>query len=96
MATPQSKWPAEGAVPVSSSAEYIAPELDAPPVSTQSVMPLLSASEYLKRFQAHEASLYKSLLVVLALFAFWLAIESGYARFNDLHAKHSALVVQKN
>lgn len=81
MATPQIEQPAAGAVHASSTAEYMAPEL---PVPTQNDVPLLSAGEYLKRFQAHETSLYKSLLVLLALFAFWLAIESNYARFNDL------------
>lgn len=95
MATPQIEQPAEGTVPVSSSANCIAPELAPPLVFTQDVMPLLSAGEYLSRFRAHDASLYKSLLVVLALFAFWLAIESSYARFNELNAKHRTLGVQK-
>lgn len=46
--------------------------------------PLLSADEYKKRIEAAQSSIHKSLLILLALLAFLLAIENSYSRFTEL------------
>lgn len=44
---------------------------------------LLTAETYRQRFEAHQLGVARSTLVLLALVAFWLAIESGYSRFQE-------------
>lgn len=46
--------------------------------------PLLTADEYRKRTEAAQSSIHKSLLILLGLIAFLLAIENNYSRFSDL------------
>lgn len=46
--------------------------------------PLLSADEYKKRIEAAQSSINKSLLILLGLLAFLLAIENSYSRFTEL------------
>lgn len=96
MTTPSIEQPKEEVTTTLGPAEYLAPELSAPQFLAHKAVPLLKPGEYLKRFEAHDASLHKSLLVLLALLAFWLAIESSYGRFNDLLAEDSKLRAEKS
>ena len=46
---------------------------------------LLSSQEYQARFQSAQTAMHRSLLVLLGLMAFWLAMESNYVQFSTLY-----------
>ncbi|HET9638582.1 MAG TPA: hypothetical protein VFP12_05185 [Allosphingosinicella sp.] len=60
-------------------------EKGAPPQPSESgpTSDCLAADKYRERLEAHQVSLSRSALVILALVAFWLAMEGGYARFEE-------------
>jgi hypothetical protein len=47
--------------------------------------PLLKPEQYRARFQAAQSAMHRSLLFLLALIAFWFAIEGQYAGFRSFH-----------
>jgi hypothetical protein len=66
------------------------PKVDDPPrgggvIEDNTKIALLGAREYLARLQGAQSAMQRSLLVLIGLIAFWLAIENIYQRYNDLH-----------
>jgi hypothetical protein len=52
---------------------------------------LAVAEEYRKRFESAQSSISRSLLVLLGLIAFWLAIENSYSTFLEIAQAHASL-----
>lgn len=91
MATDGPNEPTSASPGSSSSATSTAEPLRGTPPPPPSPPPTLEPAEFLKRIESAQSAINKSLLALLGLVAFWLAIENSYFRYVKLETQRAQL-----